>query len=164
VAGLVEHAGDRAARLIDLLGALGCWRDVSRFEELTIPFMKRARLSVLGLEVAAREHGRRRFVDVADVPIFADNLIPHVLKVDGLLAFAPDLDARIARECLLEHGSPEEVSIRAGAVAVCARLASAAAAAGRPIIPLEVASRLWKRGQQPTYKRQPRHRTRCFAY
>src|SRR5262249_30200669 len=99
VAGLVEDAGERAQRMIVLLGQLTCWRDVSRYEELTLPFMKRARLSVLGLEVAAREHGRRRFVDLADVPIFADNLIPHVLKVDGLLAFAPELEARIVRGC-----------------------------------------------------------------
>ncbi len=164
VAGLVEDAGDRAERMIELLGQLNCWRDIAHFEELTLPFMKRARLSVFGLEVAARLHGRRRFMDIADIPIFADNLIPHVLKVDGLLAFAPELDARIERGCLLEYGSPEEVSIRAGAVAVCASLASVAASAGRPIMPLEVASRLWKRGQQSMYKHRPRHRVRCFAY
>jgi hypothetical protein len=163
-AGLVEAAGDRAARMIELLGQLPCWRDIARFEELAVPFLKRARLSVLGLEVAARMHGRRRFADIADVPIFADNLIPHVLKVDGLLRFHPELDARIDQGRLLEPGSPEEVSIRAGAVAVCARLASAAASAGRGIMPLEVASRLWKRGQQPRYKARPRHRARCFAY
>jgi hypothetical protein len=164
VAGLVEDAGDQPGRMIELLGHLSCWRDIAHFEELTLPFMKRARLSVLGLEVAARLHGRRRFVGVADIASFADNLIPHVLKIDGLLAFAPELETRIERGCLLEYGSPEEVSIRAGAVAVCARLASVAASAGRSIMPLEVASRLWKRGQKSVYKQRPRHRSRCFAY
>lgn len=164
VLGLVEDAGEKAERMIELLGQMSCWRDISHFEELTLPFMKRARLSVLGLEATAWLHGRHRFVDVTEIPIFADNLIPHVLKVNGLLAFAPELDARIDRGELLQYGSPEEVSIRAGAVAVCARLTSVARSAGQQIMPLQVASRLWKRGQQPVYKQRPRHRTRCFAY
>jgi len=166
VAGLVEDFGGRAARVVDILGRLDCWRDVSHFGELTVPFMKRARLATLGLEVAAREHARTRFADLAQVPAFADNLIPHVLKTDGLLAFAPELEARIDRGELLEHGSPEEVALRSGAVAVCSRLAaaSASAATAGARTPLEVASRLWKRGQQPGYKRRPRPRARCFAY
>ena len=48
--------------------------------------------------------------------MFADNLVPHVLRLDGVLWFDPELVARIERGELIEHGSPEEVEIRACAV------------------------------------------------
>ncbi len=48
--------------------------------------------------------------------MFADNLVPHVLRLDGVLWFDPELVARIEHEELIEHGSPEEVEIRACAV------------------------------------------------
>ena len=48
--------------------------------------------------------------------MFADNLVPHVLRLDGILRFDPELVARIDREELIEHGSAEEVEIRACAV------------------------------------------------
>ena len=48
--------------------------------------------------------------------MFADNLVPHVLRLDGVLEFDPRFAGRIEREELIEHDSPEEVEIRACAV------------------------------------------------
>ena len=39
--------------------------------------------------------GTGRFYDADQLTIFADNLVPHVLRVDGLLAYDPDLLRRI---------------------------------------------------------------------
>ena len=90
----------------------------------------------------------------------ADNLVPHVLRIDGVLEFEPALVDRIDREELLEHGSPEEVEIRACAVhavelLVAARGDTTAAA---------VDDLLWRRGAAPRYKAHPRHRARTTAY
>ena len=38
--------------------------------------------------------------------MFADNLVPHVLRLDGILHFDDRLVDRIEREQLIEHGSP----------------------------------------------------------
>ena len=92
--------------------------------------------------------------------MFADNLVPHVLRLDGLLSYDPELVARIERGELIEHGSPEEIEIRA-----CALHAVELIAADAPAPPRPRSTRLlWNRGQEPRYKASPRHRSRCTAY
>ena len=91
--------------------------------------------------------------------MFADNLVPHVLRLDGVLRFDPALVARIEAEELIEHGSPEEVEIRA-----CALHAVELIAADSGRFPAEIDEALWNRGQEPHYKASPRHRSRCTAY
>ena len=93
--------------------------------------------------------------------MFADNLVPHVLRLDGVLVFAPGLVERIERGELIEHGSREEVEIRACAVHAV-ELMVAARADGATAAALD--QLLWHRGQQPSYKARPRHRSRCTAY
>ena len=92
--------------------------------------------------------------------MFADNLVPHVLRLDGILQFDPELSARIERGELIEHGSEEEIEIRACAVHAVELIVRSAA--GRTAA--EVDEALWKRGGQPRYKASPRHRSRCTAY
>ena len=92
--------------------------------------------------------------------MFADNLVPHVLRLDGVLRFDAGLTARIEREELIEHGSPEEVEIRACAVHAVELLV--AARPGR--CAAEIDQALWLRGQGARYKAAPRHRSRTTAY
>jgi hypothetical protein len=94
--------------------------------------------------------------------MFADNLVPHVLRLDGILRFDPELVARIDREELIVHGSGEEVEIRACAVHAVELLVTASPAPRRSAAELDQI--LWLRGQQPHYKASPRHRARCTAY
>ena len=98
------------------------------------------------------------FYDLNDLTIFADNLVPHVLRVDGVLAYDPDLSARIDREELLPPGD-EEREIRA-----CALHACEAIAAKLRVPPRMLDVWLWNRGQGPRYKALPRHRTRTVFY
>jgi hypothetical protein len=94
--------------------------------------------------------------------MFADNLVPHVLRLDGVLRFDPELVARIDREELIAHDSPEEIEIRACAVHAVELLV---AARGDPALTAAQADQLlWQRGGQPRYKASPRHRSRCTAY
>jgi hypothetical protein len=93
--------------------------------------------------------------------MFADNLVPHVLRLDGVLEFDPELVARIERQELIEPGSPEEVEIRACAVHAVELLV---AASPGPCTAAEVDQGLWERGGQPRYKARPRHRCRTTAY
>ncbi|HXS47389.1 MAG TPA: queuosine salvage family protein, partial [Solirubrobacterales bacterium] len=60
---------------------------------------------------------------------------------------------------LLEHGSPEEVELRACAVHAIELLATAT-----PLSPAEIDGVLWTRGSSRRYKSLPRPRSRNTAY
>ena len=147
-----------AVRLALRLGEWPCFEDTSRYADLEIPFLKRAQIAAADLHRA----GAAQFSDVDRLTMFADNLVPHVLRLDGVLRFSPGLVARIEREELIAHGSPEEIEIRACAVHAVELLVNSARPPGLTASELDQA--LWQRGQQPHYKASPRHRTRCTAY
>jgi hypothetical protein len=154
--GPVEAARGSAVALVERLAGWSCFADTDRYGELRVPFLKRAQLAVADLSGA----GVATFADLGRLTLFADNLIPHVLRVDGVLTYAPDLLRRIERGELLEHGSPEEVEIRACAVHAVELLAAA-----RPdLVPHEIDLILWTRGRAAPYKAEPRHRARSTAY
>lgn len=138
----VRITSDDAIEIAERLARLPTWSDPG--------FWKRAQIAAA--ELATRNAGR--------LTTFADNLVPHVLKLDGILRFEPDLDARIDRGELLAHGSPEEVEIRACAVHAVELLAAAHGAATAA----QLDHLLWNRGAQPRYKARPRHRARTTAY
>lgn len=161
-----EHAGRFVAisdgsngSAVALAAELGGWdafADTSAYDELAIPFLKRAQIAAADLHRA----GVTRFADLDRLTMFADNLVPHVLRLDGVLRFDEDLAARIDREELIPHGSPEEVEIRA-----CALHAVELIAAERPGACAAIIDQvLWTRGGEPHYKARPRHRSRCTAY
>jgi hypothetical protein len=117
-------------------------------------FYKRAQITANDLTLA----GLARFRDIDDLTIFADNLVPHVLRMDGVLEYEPELAELIDSERLLEPGR-EEQEIRACALHACEQIA---AQLGVPPRTLDVW--LWNRGQEPRYKARPRHRTRTVFY
>ena len=154
---LVEAAGASAVALASELGGWPCFADRSSYAELSVGFLKRAQIVAADLQRA----GVVTWRDGDRLTMFADNLVPHVLRLDGVLAFAPELVARIDAGELIEHGSPEEVEIRA-----CALHAVEAIVAARPgeLNAAEVDVLLWERGGTAPYKAHPRHRSRCTAY
>ena len=117
-------------------------------------FYKRAQIVPANLALA----GVVRFRDLHRLTIFADNLVPHVLRCDGVLRLDPDLAAHIDSGRLLPAGRRER-EIRACAVHACALIAARAGASEH-----ELDSWLWSRGQAPEYKALPRHRTRTVYY
>ena len=154
----VADESDRSA--VALARRLGSWpsfADTSDYDELSVGFLKRAQIAAADLHRAGVAH----FADLDELTMFADNLVPHVLRLDGVLRFDSDLVARIDRQELIAHGSPEEVEIRAGAVHAVELLV---AAADSGLSAAAVDQILWERGQQPRYKASPRHRSRCTAY
>lgn len=163
-AGPVEAAGGSAETFVGLLAAMPFFRDVERYDDLTVPFYKRAQLSAADLALAFGGAGWGRFDDLDRLTIFADNLVPHVLRVDGVLRYEPDLAARIDTGELVPAGSLEEVEIRACALHAVELLVAALAAAGRAATAMRLDYLLRNRGQQPAYKARPRHRTRTVFY
>ena len=148
--------GPDAVAVAEELATLPVWHDVSPYDGLEVPFFKRAQIAAadLALQGLAPTAGYERFT------LFADNLIPHVLRLDGVLRVDPDLVERIERGELLEHDSPEEVELRACAVEAVERLVAAHGATTAA----DVDNVLWHRGGGARYKAHPRHRARTTAY
>jgi hypothetical protein len=149
---------ESAASIPDLAGILAGWdvlADASDYEGRRIPFFKRAQLAAADLHRA----GVANLPGVEQLTAFADNLVPHVLRIDGILQLEPALTARIEAEELLTHNSPEEVELRACAVHVIELLAATS-----NLTPAEIDSALWNRGGGIHYKLLPRPRSRNTAY
>ncbi|MEJ7718800.1 MAG: queuosine salvage family protein [Thermoleophilaceae bacterium] len=144
---VVDAAGGSAERLAaDLAAGMPFFDDRG--------FYKRAQIVPSDLALA----GVVELDDLDRLTIFADNLVPHVLRMDGVLRYAPDLAAHIDAEELLAPGAAER-EIRACAVVACEEIA------GRlGVAPRTLDHWLWNRGQSPLYKAAPRHRTRTVFY
>jgi len=144
---LVDESKGSAERLASMLAA-----GMPFFDD--VGFWKRAQITPNDLALA----GVAEFHDLDRLTIFADNLVPHVLRVDGVLRYEPALGARIDAGVLLPPGGAER-EIRGCAVYACELLSERL---GVPPRSIDVA--LWHRGQSPAYKAVPRHRTRTVFY
>ncbi|HZU07505.1 MAG TPA: queuosine salvage family protein [Chloroflexota bacterium] len=163
---LVAAAGTSAERLACLLLAMPYYRDVADYDGLRVAFYKRAQLAAadLALAFAAIRSPRAQFTDLDQLTSFADNLVPHVLRIDGVLRYAPALLARIEAGEPLPAGSPEEIEIRACAVHAVELLKAEVARLGGTVTAAQLDYYLWNRGQAPAYKARPRHRTPTVYY
>ena len=117
-------------------------------------FYKRAQIVPNDLALA----GIADFHDLDRLTIFADNLVPHVLRIDGVLRYDHALAHKIDSGKLLAPGA-EEREIRACAVHACERIA-----AELGVTPRILDGWLWNRGQETRYKAVSRHRTRTVFY
>jgi hypothetical protein len=154
---VVEAGGGSAVHLATLLASWEAFADTSLYRERQVPFFKRAQLAAADLDRA----GVAAFPDRDQLTAFADNLVPHVLRLDGVLILDQDLKDGIEAGELLPHGSAGEVELRACTVHAVELLA--AATAGR-LSPAEIDVALWNRGREPRYKAIPRPRSRNTAY
>ena len=155
--GLVRSAEGSAERLAETLARWPTWHDVSGHDGEVVPFYKRAQIAAGGPPPGGDRAGRRTSERLT---LFADNLVPHVLRLDNVLEFDERLVRRIDDGLLLEHGSPEEVEIRACALHAVELLV----AAHGDTTATAVDNALWNRGALPRYKARPRHRARTTAY
>jgi hypothetical protein len=160
---LVRSAGGSAAALVDTLGAMPLAHDVATYGEgastVEVPFYKRAQITVSHLARAYEGQGLGRFDDADRLTAFADNLVPHVLRMSGALVYDRGLTARIDGGDLLRPGCPEEVEIRACGLHAVELLAGATG-----MTPATIDHHLWQQGQSPELKAVPRHRCRSSWY
>jgi hypothetical protein len=161
---LVRAADHSAERLAEILEEMPFFQDVSTYGDVKVPLYKRAQITSADLSIALPDHDLGRFTDLDQLTIFADNLVPHVLRVDGVLRYDPNLLARIDREELILAGSSEEIEIRACALHAVELLVAALRDAGQQITASGLDYLLWNRGGQPRYKARPRHRARTVFY
>jgi len=141
--------GSAVAFATTLASGMSMYRDTG--------FYKRAQIAPADLALG----GIGDWHDLDRLTIFADNLVPHVLRCDGVLVYDERLAAHVDAEHPLVRGWELEAEreIRASAVHACALLAGRV---GRSEPALD--QWLWTRGQEPQIKARPRHRRRCVFY
>ncbi|MHB1809483.1 MAG: queuosine salvage family protein [Solirubrobacteraceae bacterium] len=144
---LVEQAGHCAERLAEMLAC-----GMPFFDDRG--FYKRAQIVGHDLALAGVAEPR----DLHRLTIFADNLVPHVLRCEGVLRYSPDLAARIDAGEVLRLGGMER-EIRACALHACELLSQRTG-----IAPRMLDRWLWNLGQAREYKDRPRHRCRTVFY
>jgi len=144
---VVADARGSALRLAELLSSgMTMWHDKG--------FYKRAQ--IVGSDLALG--GVAEFGDLDALTIFADNLVPHVLRCEAVLVYDDRLAAHIDAGRLVRPG-PQEREIRGCAVHACALIAKRTGMTER-----DIDNALWYRGQRPEYKARPRHRCRTIYY
>ena len=161
---LLEEAAHSAERLCGLLCLMPFFRDQAPYGGREVLFLKRAQITAADLALAFNETSWGAFSDINELTMFADNKVPHVLRLEGALAYSPALATRIDQGELLLNGSPEEVEIRAAGVQAVEQLTALLRQQGADLYPRDVDYILWLRGQDPRYKVKPSHRTRCVYY
>ncbi len=164
-AATVAAAEGSAARLVEMLATMPFFHDVHSHPAVEeVLLYKRAQIVVQDLYVAFAGKGPGHFEDRREITMFADNLVPHVLRVEGVLEFDADLVARIEAVEDIAVGSPEEVEIRACGLHAVELLRAALATRGDRITAGDLDNVLWNLGAQARYKEIPRHRSRCVFY
>ena len=162
---LLDEAEHSCERLASILTGMPFFRDIQTYEGHDVFFLKRAQLTAADLALAFDGKGFGEFRDSERLTIFADNLVPHVLRMDGILEYDPELLRRIDSEELIPKDGEEEIEIRACALDAVERIKAALNERGKKVSSMGLDYLLWNRGQQPNYKRtKPRHRTRTVFY
>jgi hypothetical protein len=118
-------------------------------------FYKRAQIAANDLHLADVVS----YPDVDRLTIFADNLVPHVLRLDGVLRYSEELARRIDAGLALTPGGEFERELRACAVHACERLARELGVAPRLLD-----NWLWNRGVKPPYSERPAHVAHTVYY
>jgi hypothetical protein len=143
---LDAHA-DSAARLAEaLVEGMPFYRDHGLY--------KRAQIIGADLETFGLAAPR----DLDELTMFADNLVPHVLRWSGVLVYDEGLARAIdAEEPLPMHRAEHEIRC-------CAVHAVELLSARTGIAPRHLDGWLWHAGQRPEVKAHPRHRCRTVFY
>ncbi len=161
----IAAAGHKAALLVRILAEQPLFRDVSHYHGIEVPLYKRSQLLASDLALALDSRGLGQFEDLDDLTIFADNLVPHVLRLEGILEYSQTLLQDIEAERLIPAGSDEEIEIRACCVHAVELMIETAAKSGVSWTARDVDQVLWHQGQKPQYKKRgKRHRTRTVFY
>ena len=161
------HSPGRAAALVALLAQnLSFFGDKAEYDGDTVHFYKRAQILVSDLHLALAGRGHGFFPDLEELTMFADNLVPHVLRLEGVIEYKPGLLQRIEGGELFAPGSPEEIEIRAAGVQAVEGLCRVLREERGEtcICPAMLDVFLWNAGQDRRYKSRPRHLCQTFHY
>jgi hypothetical protein len=161
----IEGARGSAPKLVrEVLKALESFRDIAPWQGYEVRFFKRAQILIADLYGAFDGAGPGAFHDLHILTAFADYKVPQVLRRFGVLTYAPELAAAIARQQLIPPDSDEELEIRAATIWGVELLRQALARRDVDMPAYAIDWALWRAGQDLPPDSEPYHRTLTVSY
>lgn len=164
VMNLLTKAENSAVRLVNIIGAWPTFRDMAEYKGREVAIYKRAQILAADIYLALQGQASAAFKDMDALTIFADNMVPHVLRHDGILQYAVPLAEKIDNGIMIESGSNEETEIRMAGIHAVELMKSAAARLGSRVTSVNLDHILWNRGYEAGMYARPTHRTWSVWY
>ncbi|KAM7520407.1 hypothetical protein LguiB_019369 [Lonicera macranthoides] len=161
---LVESSGKSATKLVALIAShFPGFRDHTVYKGHQVFLYKRAQIFAADLWGAFKGQGYGEFNDVSSVTIFADYIVPAVLKQLGVLRYSSALATSIEASNEIGSGSEEEVELRACSIYAVEKMRELIRKkSGKQVLSVELDLWLWSVGIQcPSLQH---HRTLSIYY
>ena len=165
IQGLLMSAGtgQEAPSLAVLLAeTLPGFDDISRYDELTIPFLKRAQILINDISYLKLKQGLSPISGLDKLTAFADYKIPQLLRYTNVLRYSQNLAEKVDALVPLPPGSKEEVEIRAATIVAVEEIKKRVSRLF-PIDSGALDNLLWLEAQKGGTM-QPYHRCRTIYY
>ncbi|CAM6088272.1 unnamed protein product [Calypogeia fissa] len=162
---LIAAADHSAVALVELVAChFPGFRDHAVYKSRQVFIYKRAQIFVADLWGAFKGEGLGAFKDINRITMFADYVVPAVLRHWGILEYSSSLAAGVDGQKEIAPGSEEEVEIRAGTITaveqlretLCKRL-------GKEVTSVQVDWWLWSSGIE-SMEASSFHRTLTVYY
>lgn len=149
-ANLVKSAGSSAATLIELITRhFPGFRDHSLYKGHQVFLYKRAQIFVADLWGAFKGQNYGEFHDINSITIFADYIVPAVLRELGILKYGSNLSCSIDSNSEIVPGSEEEVEIRACSIYAVEQMRDLIGKKfGKQLLSIDIDLWLWSCGVQ----------------
>ncbi|XP_020518173.1 UPF0553 protein isoform X2 [Amborella trichopoda] len=161
---LVDSCGSSAAALVDLITRhFPGFRDHTVYKGHQVFLYKRAQIFAGDLWGAFKGQGYGAFNDIGSLTIFADYIVPAVLRQLGVLRYSSSLAKTIDANMEISAGSEEEVEIRACTIYAVENIKDLLSKkVGKQVLSVELDLWLWSVGVSCQSLRH--HRTLSIFY
>lgn len=160
IGNMLETYRGRGLALLDIIAQWGHFADVAQYDDRSIAIYKRAQILLADLELALAPQATF-FSGLEALTCFADNMVPHVLRVDDVLCYSDALAQRIDQGEMLASGSTQETELRCAAIHAVELLRQSL---GNAYTSVNLDHMLWHRGYQPGFTHLKPHRTLSTWY
>lgn len=161
---IVEASGKSAVSLVAIIARhFPGFRDHSVYKGHQVFLYKRAQIFAADLWGAFKGQGYGEFNDIESITIFADYIVPAVLRQLGVLKYSEDLAKIIESNNVIGSGTEEEVELRACSIYAVEKMRDLIKIkSGKQVLSVELDLWLWSFGIQcPSLKH---HRTLSIYY
>lgn len=161
---LVESCGKSAVKLVALITrCFPGFRDHSVYKGHQVFLYKRAQIFVADLWGAFKGQGYGEFGDIGSITIFADYIVPAVLRHLGVLNYSSSLASIVESKREIVSGTEEEVELRACSIYAVEKMRDLIKLkSGKQVLSVELDLWLWSYGIQ--YPSLAHHRTLSIYY
>ncbi|KAJ8765771.1 hypothetical protein K2173_014893 [Erythroxylum novogranatense] len=161
---LVDSCGKSAAKLVATITShFPGFRDHAIYKGRQVFFYKRAQIFAADLYGAFKGQTYGEFHDISSVTIFADYIVPAMLRQLGVLKYSSKLASIIGYNGVIASGSEEEVELRACSIYAVEKMKDLIRVkTGKQVLSVELDLWLWAFGvQSPSLQH---HRTLSIYY